>query len=664
MSAAPKKNALQKLASLAEKGGRIKVRAAKSFADFLERFAKARTHSGTYVPYGFKGRRPLLAIVRLIDRVLSEGIKDGRIAICGGAQFGKTILVLNLFAFLMGWRFLNVTYFLPDEDLITAVVDTKFRPDVLDQVPEFNQLLTIGKEISESGKQVNRKGAMIATDGERIASGYMRGLNKIPTSLSADVVIVDERDDINPKFANYIPGRLTNSLLRLIISIGTQRIHAAGQNKEFLDGTQEVWQVPCPHCGAKHNPEELFPGIIRMAMDGKPAVTDLQLSLEGDFRRAGQKEAGIAFDPEAFYYLACPHDGTLLDADQGEYEARKPGRAKLKQWSIRISQLDIPAIELVQIVADWCNNATRDPEAMIAFFCDRLGIPKNTNQELTPDIVSRSQKVEDVLFSLAPSSFPMFGGLDMGDRCWFTAREVESWDKKRLRWAEQISSGQAITRVPLLVQMLGIQCLFIDLRPEANLARKLCFILNGIEGWKAPLTDDPEKSRIEFPGGLVWDGRTQEWSGLRCAVVEFSLKDTQGVRQRLGKTDDGFFYPLIQCNRNMAIQGAVDEFLTPTEGVIESNAKTRAVRMEPSMRIPALAPGAPKALQTFIDHILVGSQKDKAGDFVDKVENHFLLSDAYSRLAERISTGGPVYEFVKPEPVTAGENMDPRSVMI
>jgi hypothetical protein len=259
-----------------------------SFLDFLTQHARVKSGSG-YVPYHFRGREALLPIVQQLDAMLASGEPDASLALCGGAQFGKTVLMLNLLAYLVAVRFRNVGYYLPDDDLVAGLVDGKLRPDVLDQIPWLARLLQVGKTLAPTGRAVNRKGAFLCTDGERSALAFMRGLGKIPTSFSMDVVIQDEKDDLPEEHARFLSGRMTASDLRLSLIIGTQRYHGAGQNLAFTEGTQHIGLLTCPGCGVRVNPETAWPGICRLRM-GKEKVGDAdapRLTLEGNFSRAG-----------------------------------------------------------------------------------------------------------------------------------------------------------------------------------------------------------------------------------------------------------------------------------------------------------------------------------------------------------------------------------------
>jgi hypothetical protein len=460
-----------------------------SFADFLLNHARVKSGAG-YVPYHFAGREALRPIVERLDQILASGETDCSLAICGGAQFGKTVLMLHLLAYLVAVRFRNVGYYLPDDDLVQGLVDGKLRPDVLDQIPWLARLIAVGKTLTATGRAANRKGAFLCTDGARTALAFMRGLGKIPTSFSMDVVVQDEKDDLPDEHARFLAGRMTASNLRLSLLIGTQRYHGAGQNLAFTEGTQHVGLLTCTGCGARVNPETAWPGVCRLVVESRPSSEWPQLTHEGDFstgkheimkdmkmseegNQVPSPSTSPVFMPSCFpvktafalgqkYALCCPDCGALLDRDHPEWHAQAPEREKLRRWSYRLSQLLIPAIELEQIVAAW-QQAVRDPEHMTVFCTDRLALPKATTQTLTPAVLEaargdyhlasrltssralrgissasasadgtdpstplRSAQDDRGVFSVLGENFVRYAGLDLGDQCWFVARAVDA----------------------------------------------------------------------------------------------------------------------------------------------------------------------------------------------------------------------------------------------
>ncbi len=676
-----------------------------SFADFLEHHARVKSGSGC-IPYHFAGREALRPIVEQLDRILASGEADVSLAICGGAQFGKTVLMLNLLAYLVAVRFRNVGYYLPDDDLVSGLVDGKLRPDVLDQIPWLARLIAVGKTLNASGRAVNRKGAFLCTDGARTALAFMRGLGKIPTSFSMDVVVQDEKDDLPEEHARFLAGRMTASNLRLTLLIGTQRYHGAGQNLAFTEGTQHIGLLRCPGCGARHNPETLWPGICRLEMPELPPRDWPKLTVEGHFAgngTEGKAEARlpISFTPGQNYVLACPDCGAALDREHPHWHALAPEREAQRRWSYRLSQLLIPAIDLAQIVAAW-QLAIRDPEHMTVFCTDRLALPKSTTQSLTPhdlqaargDYVLGREKGKGVRekggetdyanrpFSLTPFPFTLhYGGLDMGDQCWFVARAVDEKPphQVRLLWAEPIAAERVRTRVPELFRRLGLSALCVDAGPLRDLARDLVFMLNGLDEDAVASSTDParniffsrrgiegvrEEGRSEKvegrsgeagnlgtssfhlqPSSLSWHAASEKWRNARCAAVEFTQREGQGLRHKLARTQDGRLYPLLAAHRDETIQRVVRELLPPdgahprllerADGTAERIAAQRFL-------LPTATEETRATLDLYERHLLAGARQERSADgrtlrYLDRCENHFLLATAYAALAELLA---------------------------
>ena len=520
-----------------------------SFEDFLEEDARVPMGNGEYGRYSFTGREALRAIVRRIDHVLGsqtgEQIPEARLGIAGGAQWGKTILELNLAAYATSHPFLRVGLFLPDKSLVDGVVDTKLRPDVIDQIPWFAEMTQIGKVLNKSGKQVNRKGAFMVTDGQRSSYGMIIGLNKIPTTLTFDITAQDEVDDIPEKTAKFVRGRRTSSSLRFDIRIGTQRVHGRGQNKVWKDGSQGVvllgpisdaWQYePGEEVETAPqgwiNPEEAFPGIVRCAVTGIPRSDDPKLTWAGTFLRDGSDQVVATHEHGNVYYLAHPETGEPLDRLRPVWYHRDPSQARKRNWSYRLSQLGVDAISVAQIVHGFCDEtegAISSPEAMTVFRCDVLALPQSTSQALTPAVMDRAQAVDPFDMRLTrEDGRPAFGGLDMGDRCWFMTRERESAARRRISYAASIPAGDVVARAVSLFHTIGLTALFIDQRPLVSEARTIALTLNGLAGltqWPEVPSKGNADAWISLPGGLTWDGNARRWRNLKVAVVRFDKK--------------------------------------------------------------------------------------------------------------------------------------------
>ena len=660
-------------ASLGDQRG-VKAPRRKSFEEFLIKDARVPSGRGLHGPYSFSGREALLAVVRVIDRIFAEQLADADLSLAGGAQFGKTILELNLGAYCTSQLFRNFGLYLPDDDLVEGIVDSKFRPDVVDQIDWFAEMVQVGKALNKSGRAVNRKGAFLVTDGERKSVGMIRGLGKVPTTFSMDMGAMDEVDDIQPKMMKFVRGRLTASDLRFIFKIGTQRVHGRGMNKAWKDGSQGVFAFKCSSCGRLHNAEEEFPQIIRISLreghhgetlgEGHQADAP-KLTWAGDFKRDGNEAVVATHDPLNSYYMACVDCGTPLDRRAPLEVHRRPELIKQRKWSFRISQLAIGAIDLSQIVGRF-QTAIADPEEMIVFRCDVLGLPQSTSQALTPATMDRARSVE--VFDLAPRCRPgrvAYGGLDMGDRCWLLAREVDpATQTKRLLAAERISAGDVVGRATASFARLGLSALFIDERPLVNESRTIALALNGLQALTTwPRITNEKEAYITLPGGLTWDGKNSRWLNLKCAVVRFTKnKLGAGIEQTIVFFEEGGqtkFVPCIACNRFETIDRVVREFLTPAEGVVD--VVGGKVRETPAMLMPRMTPGHPPILDAVEAHFITGSEREKEedgtlGDYVDGCENHFMLANGYSKVAEIICAGSRPGKFAYAKIKLPGRN--------
>lgn len=647
----------------------------KSFEEFLRADAMVPVGSGNYAKFSFDGREALLPVVRTIDQVIGvygsweevpEPLQDSIIALAGGAQFGKTILELNLAAYAASQRFLNIGLYMPDDDIAGRVIDTKFRPDVVDQIPWLAQMTQCGRAVNASGKAVNTKKAATITDGVRRANFLVSGLQKPATTFSLDITAMDEVDDIPAKNAKFVKGRMTASKFRIQFLIGTQRVQGRGQNKAWEDGSQgvmllgvesEAWQFePGEEIGEVPtgflNPEEHFPEIIRHAVTGVPRRDDPKLTWAADFRHDPAGETISTHKPTNVYYLADPLTGEPLNRLRPVAHHRQPERIEMRYWSYRISQLGIGAIGLTQIVNQFVL-AVSDPDEMIVFRCDVLAMPQSTSQAITKHVIERAQAIDPYEIRLVREpGRAAFAGLDMGDKCWLDVREIENPSVKRTIYAASMTSGDVARRIYGIAERNLWDCLFIDQRPLVDKSREIALHLNGLdtlETWPVAPAKTDKEAHMTLPGGLVWDGRNTKWRNLKCAVVRFDHKKLgMGIGQDFDRFEEGGhnkFVPLIVCNREETIDRVVRELLTPEEGVNE--VIEGRIRVAPSMLLPT---GTMPIIQQLGQHFVAGSERERdeggeLGDYKAQIVNHLLLANAYSALAEIVAEGGKLGPF-------------------
>jgi hypothetical protein len=124
-------------------------------------------------------------------------------------------------------------------------------------------------------------------------------------------------------------------------------------------------------------------------------------------------------------------------------------------------------------------------------------------------------------------------------------------------------------------------------------------------------------------------------------VVEFTKSAGGGIVQKIGQEQANgvtMFFPIIQCSRFDSIDRVISEFLTPDENMFRMH--NDAVYQEPVMLLPRRVDGSPQILETLDRHLITGSARDEVdgekGDYVDKCDNHLLLANAYSGIAEHL----------------------------
>ena len=142
---------------------------------------------------------------------------------------------------------------------------------------------------------------------------YLRGARIKPSgqaaqlkSVDADLVVLDEMDEMDPRAAPIAMKRLGHSKHKNALWISTPTYPGIGIHAKYLESDQRRWFLRCPSCGKK---QTLTIDNVIQEWDelGRPVAWH------------GQAEG------EA--YVACGHCGARMDvAAPGEWVAQHPGR--------------------------------------------------------------------------------------------------------------------------------------------------------------------------------------------------------------------------------------------------------------------------------------------------------------------------------------------------
>ena len=296
-----------------------------SFLDFLT--AHARVKSGSRDgAYHFKGREALRPIVGQLDAFWPRG-DHVSLALCGGAQFGKTVLMLNLLAYLVAVSFRNVGYYLPDDDLVAGLVDGKLRPMCWTRFPGWRGCC--GREDPVAFRPRGESQGRFSLHGWLAdRAGFHARAGEIPDFVFDGCGDPGREGRSARGVRALLIGRMTASDLRLSLIIGTQRYHGAGQNLAFTEGTQHVGLVRCPGAGN---------GIIRRRYGRESAgwragVRAGRGRPDGggsiSLRRWRQLVLSLSRRGKRII-LGCPDCGTELDREHPEWHAQAPEREAL-----------------------------------------------------------------------------------------------------------------------------------------------------------------------------------------------------------------------------------------------------------------------------------------------------------------------------------------------
>ena len=273
------------------------------------------------------------------------------LAVMKGAQARITTLFLlrAIHALIYGMRPQGSIYYFPNKIAVENFSKTRSGP-LISENPCIKRHLknTNSVNIKRVGKSFLRfLGATATVDiqGKKDSSSVR--------SEPADEVILDERDLFDDAMADMIPDRLLNSLLKLIVELGTPTIPDFGIDKVFGFSDQKYRMIKCTACNGYTCIAEEFPRSIK-------------------YERETTHEK---FEP----YFACIKCGKKIFVSDGEYVAKFPDRYDPKYpkegiSGYHVSHFITPNCEL-RLVMEKHEAALIDKSKMGLFYNSTLGLP-------------------------------------------------------------------------------------------------------------------------------------------------------------------------------------------------------------------------------------------------------------------------------------------------
>ncbi len=342
---------------------------------------------------------------------------------------------------------------------------------------------------------------------------YLRGAQVDPKgnanqlkSIDADVLIIDEEDEMDPRAIPIAQKRLGHSAIGEIRKVSTPTYSGFGIHAEWMKTDQREWFVRCPHCGNRQ-PLTIDDVVTEFDELGRPRRWHGDLTpgihphpspLPMPGKAAGKAPASSTgtFGGEGAY-AACRKCGKPVDRlGPGEWVATRHG---VEIAGFHVTKLFSPTTPLIAIVQ---NLDTVDETARKEAVNQDLGEPYTPRGgQMTDDQLDSCRReyahgpirkevtvmgvdVGKILHTV------IRGPIDpeTGERPQRFAGEVESWERL-LALAQQYHAGAVV----------------IDALPETTKAREFQTGYKGGKVWLAYYVGQKTGTKNEDPRAWNWD---------------------------------------------------------------------------------------------------------------------------------------------------------------
>lgn len=187
---------------------------------------------------------------------------------------------------------------------------------------------------------------------------YLRGGNSEAglISFSADMVVRDEYDKIDPEARSLAEKRMNNSMLAHLLDLSTPTLPGMGIHELFLQSDQHIYLQRCPHCGAQ-NSYDFFRDVV---VDGK------RYDVWERYEPQRIRRSDVA--------LTCPNCSALLTKQdrcvKGTYVPQQPDVRGLRGY--HVPALAFPRKNLLELAV---KAVDKTPTNFEQFMRQDLGVP-------------------------------------------------------------------------------------------------------------------------------------------------------------------------------------------------------------------------------------------------------------------------------------------------
>jgi hypothetical protein len=330
---------------------------------------------------------------------------------------------------------------------------------------------------------------------------YLRGTHskKSLKSFPADVLLLDEFDEMDPTAVAMVDKRMRASVVRRKVALSTPMFPGVGIHALYLQSDQRVWEVHCPQCGA-WNSLDFFRDVVA---DGEERET------WATWPEERIRQAALA--------TLCPSCREPIDrAGDGRWRPLRPDVTGIRGYHIPwygFPTIDLPSLAVASVKTD--------PAQVAEFFRSDLGLPyAPAGGQITPAMLGQ------LSHALAGGQLPdgpwkqTTMGVDVGTRKHY---RISSIGPDGARYVRAMGSVKRFDELDRLMERYQVRLCVIDAHPE----QERC--ADWAKQWKGRVV------RALYPNGL---------DGLLCRK-----KDAE-------QDEDGRPIPgteLVHINRTMAM---------------------------------------------------------------------------------------------------------------
>ncbi len=423
-------------------------------------------------------------------RAMGQLDPGGRIVMMKAAQIGATEVAMNAAFWFMDTCQEGVLYVLPSDRMLGDFAQAR-----------LDKAIRSSPYLEEAFTDVSNVGLKIGF-GQPL---YLRGarseekLREIPVGL----VIRDEYNAMDPEGREIALTRLGASRHKWIFDLSNPGFPETGIHLEWLEGTQEVWELECEKCGTWAEPR--WPDSV-----------------------VGDHDSG--------YQLVCPECGAPVDKTKGRWRALNP---EAPYRSFRISQLISPMVAPGELMEEW-RKAQGNATKLQVFWNFRLGLPyAPEGSRITDEVIQALPRLGEMVLG---SSRPTVMGVDVGEVLHVVVRRIEGgviW-AGTCRWEELARKMAAYS-----VQHCGI-----DAMPETTKAKEFARQFPGkvtLIRYLGPQSLGPKEH---------WEDGVRVLSVPRTEAIDEALgRIISGEEAVASNLPDDFFAHLKAMTRQIVDQG-------------------------------------------------------------------------------------------------------------